>query len=406
MKRILYFIALSVCIVLCVCGCSSKYTQYIEEVKNGYLGGCLDVTVDEVLSQSMPKGKWDGGETDEGKIIVEYRGILTGSETRIQFTVTDEHHFKVSAMKGDTVQPKTAADAAAVIKSRYIQYYSNKYPDKTVADMLPKEANENLLNGISSAYAEKAKNPIDIADYLDKTPNEVKTALNLTEDEDGTLSNSEIFIMYDENQKMDTVSINNSRIYSLLGLQTYQSFDGVSEKIGDRFEKISEREEQDSKSAVFVRNNSSDSLMVRYDTERGYIAELTYICDGAADYRAEQERMRQEEAKKNVSVYDNSNASNSTAQSIPWQSMVGEFEGENLNTIYLENRDGQPYLILATYRGGEDVEGFLTLLDDGSLFYFNGGTHSFTLKFVDRNTIELIDDTWDGNIVGKYTRWV
>lgn len=103
-------------------------------------------------------------------------------------------------------------------------------------------------------------------------------------------------------------------------------------------------------------------------------------------------------------VYDNTNAQDNAAQTISWENMVGEFVGENLNTIYLESRGGEPYLIVATYRGGDDNEGFLTLMDDGTLFYSNGGTRSFALKFIDNNTIELINDTWESQLPGKYTR--
>ena len=85
--------------------------------------------------------------------------------------------------------------------------------------------------------------------------------------------------------------------------------------------------------------------------------------------------------------------------------MIGNYEGDYMNTIYLENRNGNPYLTLATYRGADDISGELTVLEDGSLFYFNGGTRSFTLKFINSNTIELIDDTWESNLPGKYMKY-
>ena len=68
MKKIgLFIISTLLCALLC--SCSSDYDKYIDEVKTGYLGGCFDDTISEVFEQTMPKGKWDGGETDDGKII-------------------------------------------------------------------------------------------------------------------------------------------------------------------------------------------------------------------------------------------------------------------------------------------------------------------------------------------------
>ncbi len=71
MKKIIGIIVLLIAMIG-ICSCSGQYDKYINEVKNGCLGGCLDTTIAEVFEQTMPKGNWSGGETDEGKIIVEY----------------------------------------------------------------------------------------------------------------------------------------------------------------------------------------------------------------------------------------------------------------------------------------------------------------------------------------------
>ena len=94
-----------------------------------------------------------------------------------------------------------------------------------------------------------------------------------------------------------------------------------------------------------------------------------------------------------------------TAPSINWQDMIGSYEGDYMNIIYIENVNGNPYLTLATYRGTDDISGELAVLEDGSLFYFNGGTRSFTLKFIDSNTIELVDDTWESQLPGRYVKY-
>lgn len=297
MKRILYLLAVIIAALgLASCG---AYSEYIEEVKTGYLGGCLDVTVDEVLSDTLPNGKWDGGETDDGKIIVEYKSKVEDIETTIQFTVTDENHFKVSGISIDGITPTTDEEGASLIESRYTQYYGNKYPDKAAIDIMPNEPAANLMQGISAAYAEKAKNPIDLSNYFDKSTDELKTTLGI-EEKDGFLMNSEISLMYNaEAKKVDTATIRGSRVYSLFGAQTFKTVEDSLNKISDRFEKVSEQDgAENTKSVMLIRNNSEDSLTVTYDTTTNSITEITYAYNGLEGYRAEQERLKKEAEEK------------------------------------------------------------------------------------------------------------
>lgn len=297
MKKFLcVFTLLVAAIALSSCG---AYSEYIEEVKTGYLGGCLDVIVDEVLSDTLPNGKWDGGETDDGKIIVEYKSKIEDMETAIQFTITDENHFKVSGISVDGVAPETDAEGASLIESRYTQYYGNKYPDKAAIDIMPNEPAANLMQGISAAYAEKAKNPIDLSNYFDKSTDELKTTLGI-EEKDGFLMNSEISLMYDDEAKrVDIATISGSRVYSLFGLQTFKTVEDSLNKISDRFEKVSEQDgEENTKSVMLIRNNSEDSLTVTYDTTTNSITEITYTYNGLEGYRAEQERLKKEAEEK------------------------------------------------------------------------------------------------------------
>ena len=55
MKRILSLITIISIFAVCLSGCdnNSVYESYIEEVKNGYLGGCTNVTVEEVFSELL-----------------------------------------------------------------------------------------------------------------------------------------------------------------------------------------------------------------------------------------------------------------------------------------------------------------------------------------------------------------
>lgn len=268
----------SVILVFGLCSCSSEYDKYIHEVKTGYLGGYLDSSISEVFSQVMPNGKWSGGETDDGKIIVEYKSELSGGKIQIQFNVSDDDNFKVSAIKGDSLQPKTASDAGAVMRSLYIQHYSAKYPAKADENILPREPYENLLNGISAVYAEKAKNPIDISIQLDKSKDEVQAVLNINISDDGLADTRLSIIFNSDNSSINSVEISGSRVYLLFGVQTYQTFHGIDSKISDRFEKVSERDNQDvTVSVLFIRNNSEDSFSISYNSETDCITDIIYI---------------------------------------------------------------------------------------------------------------------------------
>ncbi|MCI8403780.1 MAG: hypothetical protein HFE49_02635 [Clostridia bacterium] len=203
-------------------------------------------------------------------------------EMAIQFTVADENHFKVSGISVDGVAPETDAEGASLIESRYTQYYGNKYPDKAAIDIMPNEPAANLMQGISAAYAEKAKNPIDLSNYFDKSTDELKTILGI-EEKDGFLMNSEISLMYDaEAKKVDTATISGSRVYSLFGVQTFKTVEDSLNKISDRFERVSEQ----------------DSLTVTYDITTNSITEITYTYNGLEGYRAEQERLKKEAEEK------------------------------------------------------------------------------------------------------------
>ena len=297
MKKILcLFATFIVAIGLTSCG---TYGKYIEEIKTGYIGGCLDVTIDEVFSQTIPNGKWDSKEMDDGKIIVEYKSKAEDNEASIQFIVTDENHFNISSVIIDGAIQTTDEESVSLIESRYIQYYGNKYPNKAAADCMPKEPKTNLLNGISAAEAERAKNPIDIVNYLDKTNEEVKNALSIEETEE-VLKKSEISIKYNtENSRIDTAIVSGSRVYSLFGVQTYQTLETALGKIADRFEKTSEQDNGDGTSTVtLIRNNSEDSMTIKYDTATASVTEITYTYNGLEGYRAEQERLKKEAEEK------------------------------------------------------------------------------------------------------------
>ncbi len=189
------------------------------------------------------------------------------------------------------------------MRNIFVQYYSAKYPDKAAQKLMPNEPDENLLTGISSAYVEKAKNPSDIANQLDKSKDSIKAAININDSEDG-LEDTGLLIMFNEDDSaIDSVEISDSRIYTLFGVQTYQAYEGTEEKLADRFVIASERDNPDGTHlAAFIRNNSEDSLVITYDSAIGYIKDVQYIRNGFEGYRAEQERIRKEAEKTNASI--------------------------------------------------------------------------------------------------------
>ena len=118
MKRILSLITIISIFAVCLSGCdnNSVYESYIEEVKNGYLGGCTNVTVDEVFSETLG-GKWSGYKTDSSETVVEYSAKLDNNDLQMLFTIENENIFKVSSIKGVNIQTDTAEDIANVIQN-------------------------------------------------------------------------------------------------------------------------------------------------------------------------------------------------------------------------------------------------------------------------------------------------
>lgn len=387
MKKITNLFILITCAVLLLTACSSEYDNYIEEVKTGYLGGCLDVTVGEVFSQTLPDGTWDSGETDSGKIIVEYKSSIEGIETAIQFTVTDKNHFSISGISVDGIIPGSTEEAAQLIESRYTLYYGNKYPDKAAIEFMPNEPSVNIMKGLSASYAEKAKNPVDIADYLDKSKDDIISELGLKED-GGFYKNDEVSIMYDdEESKVFSAVLSESRIYSLFGASPYKDIDENLNKISDRFEAVDVQEGMDNTYSIMLkRNNSNDSLTISYDVTTNSITEIIYMYDALSDYEPEDE-------------YEFEGAS--------WNDIIGgsfscpDCGGDifiGVTTDYM-----QPYIEGVAGDGEFCVYGTLSVINDSCLRY-SDEYGEFDIIIVDSDTIVIESDTM-AEYAGTYTKY-
>lgn len=287
MKKITGILTAVIALAMLLTACGSDSEMYTDEVKNGYLGGYLDVTVGEVLEQSIPGGSWDSGETDSGKIIVEYSANIEDVEFAIQFTVTDSDHFHLSAMVIDGMSPESTDEAGTLLESRYASYYGIKYPDRPSSDFVPNEPAANVTEGISAALAEKAKAPVDISEYFAGSSDKLKTSLGLT-DEDGLLTNPDMYLMYDEDLgAVDTASVS-GRGYSLFGAAPYMTIETALEKVADKFTVVSDKDNYDGTySVMLIKNDSEDSLIINYDLDWRLTGEISYMKDGLMGYREE-----------------------------------------------------------------------------------------------------------------------
>ena len=273
--------------ILCFAGCDSeggKTSSDIDAVKNGYMGGCFEATLAQVFEGAMPGGEWDGGETDDGERIVEYKVDENGAQTRIQFTLTDDNHFTASAIKVGDSSPQNDETAAQYIYGKYISYFAYKYPDKVAADFMADEAQTDILKGLTAEYAKKAKNPVDIGEYLDKSANDLKAVLEIKDDGALSYSGDGFTVVFDDSG-IDHVILTDTRVATLFGINAHMSYKTAASKIADEFTYATEEAGAGGTyTASFRKNGTDDMLAIDYDTDSEYVTVVTYIKDGLAGY--------------------------------------------------------------------------------------------------------------------------
>lgn len=266
--------------LFCIAGCSEDKPSHVDEIKNGYLGGSFDVTLGEVLESAIPGGNWDGGETNDGEKIAEYKATIEDTETRIQFKMTDSNHFKVSAIKVADSSPSDNRAAAQYMYGKYVSYFAYKYPDKAAAEFMPNEDEENILYGITASYVSKVKNPIELSEYIDKKPSELQSAIEIKDDGDEITYVGDGFSVMCMGDTIDTVTLDNSRVVTLFGINTFSDLDTVNAKLSENFEFLQEKENNEGTyDAMYLRNGTEDALTVTYDKDTGYILDIMYIKD-------------------------------------------------------------------------------------------------------------------------------
>lgn len=154
----------TVLVIFMFAGCDS--TDYVSIVQNGYLAEYTDMTVKEFLSghykKDYDKETWDGGETDEGKEIVEARFSSTSGDKEdavMQFEMLDEERFKIAAFVDPAKPRKDAAERLVTFNTMYIEQYANTHPElhedaKTMQEFM---ARLGKISGSSITYGASAE---------------------------------------------------------------------------------------------------------------------------------------------------------------------------------------------------------------------------------------------------------
>lgn len=139
----------------------------VETVQTGYLGEYTDITVQELFDgyyQTMLgcESAWDGGETEEGKQIVQ---VTYSSEnmdsTTIQFTMLDDQVFKITALVDPLFAIDQASDLSAALNNIYLMLYMSQHEseagdanfEQALVDRLDQVSGSAVLYGASADYA-------------------------------------------------------------------------------------------------------------------------------------------------------------------------------------------------------------------------------------------------------------
>lgn len=286
MKKYIFIILLIILLFTftgCSSGTDSTYDHYINMVRTGYLGDFIDVSVSNLFDKVYPGGIWDGGETDDGEIIIEY-GCDAEEKIVVQFTIIDDNNFKVSAINVDGVGPQNAGEAAEWIYQNYIIYYGNHYSNVDFAYETMEGNIENILLGISCEVAEKIKNPteIEISQYFDKSIEQIASELMMKKGIDFFYKGNGFKIFYDnDNQRIATVKVTDAKFVNVFGINIDMDLQFAKEKLSTDFTIVDDIEnEYSSKNIMFIKNGSEDLLSITYDKETLSINEITYVFNG------------------------------------------------------------------------------------------------------------------------------
>lgn len=102
--------------------------EAVQQVKNGYLGGYDDVTINEMLTYLLDGFEitWRGWTSDDGAYLVEVRisdGENAENDDVIQFKADDDKLFRLSAIKASDLDASKPAEVMQYLNQLYYQYY-------------------------------------------------------------------------------------------------------------------------------------------------------------------------------------------------------------------------------------------------------------------------------------------
>lgn len=126
--------------------------ENVATVQSGYLGEYTDVTVKEIFDicygSFYEKSLWDGGKTDDGKILVQakyYDENDSSDPTIIQFTMLNKECFKISAFVDPDCTFSEATELLGLLNFEYAVAYAYKndrnFEENDVVDLIERMSN-------------------------------------------------------------------------------------------------------------------------------------------------------------------------------------------------------------------------------------------------------------------------
>ena len=143
-------------------GDNAVVNRGIKTVKNGYLGGYTDVTVETVMTdffltnEEVAPGDidWSGGRNSRGETVVEIRYFVGGVFNRVRFILLSEDTFAFVWMEDPAVGIETTPveDCMDVLNGIYLSYYTEMYGGAEAAERLEQVPRGAVLCGAGAGY--------------------------------------------------------------------------------------------------------------------------------------------------------------------------------------------------------------------------------------------------------------
>lgn len=162
-------------------GTNSSTEAAIETVRNGYMGGYTDITVDELITDfftstgdvSAEDIIWDGGQTDAGETIVETQCTYGENQlTRIQFKMLSEDTFAFNGMEDPALGTESMSidECIKILNTIFFTTYTDKYSMEDAIDRLNQVSCGSVLCGASANYKGDRENLYQSAFDLEALP--------------------------------------------------------------------------------------------------------------------------------------------------------------------------------------------------------------------------------------------